>query len=148
MMATAADYVIAEVEELVELGTLPPMACTHREFSWTLFSGNELQEADRKENRAKACVTWPWVAQAFHLSVAMDSLCSGRWTVIQTTQAETCATGRAGKKGEEDGTVRRREAPSFIAGAWRRNCRDGYYVNLGIALRPCVANYIQRGWKS
>jgi acyl CoA:acetate/3-ketoacid CoA transferase alpha subunit len=24
MMATAADYVIAEVEELVELGTLPP----------------------------------------------------------------------------------------------------------------------------
>ena len=37
VMATAADYMIAEVEEIVELGKLIPTACTRREFLWTRF---------------------------------------------------------------------------------------------------------------
>ncbi len=35
VMATAADYVIAEVEHLVELGEIPRNRCTRRPFTWT-----------------------------------------------------------------------------------------------------------------
>ena len=60
VMATAADYVIAEVEELVELGASAAGKCAHAgNFRERNFSGNELREADREENRAEARVNAP-----------------------------------------------------------------------------------------
>ena len=54
-MATAADYVIAEVEEIVELGELDP-DCVHTPgiFVDAIFQGDELREADRAPHGAKA----------------------------------------------------------------------------------------------
>ena len=48
-MATAADYVIAEVEEMVELGELDP-DCIHTPGIYVdaIFQGSELQEAASK----------------------------------------------------------------------------------------------------
>ena len=58
VMATAADYVIAEVEELVELGTLPPESVhTPGIFVNAIFQGVELRKENRKENGEKTHMT-------------------------------------------------------------------------------------------
>ncbi len=54
-MATAADYVIAEVEHLVELGEIPPdQVHTPGIFVDAIFQGAALREAHREEDRAPA----------------------------------------------------------------------------------------------
>ncbi len=61
VMATAADYVIAEVEEIVELGALPPESGAHAgNFRERDFSGRELRKANRKENGAQARMKPRW----------------------------------------------------------------------------------------
>ena len=52
MMATAADYVIAEVEELVDLGRSIPIAFIRREFLSTLFSRERTTKSGSKRDRA------------------------------------------------------------------------------------------------
>src|SRR6202051_1438329 len=54
MMATAADYVIAEVEELVELGTLPP-DCVHTPgiFVDAIFQGSNYKKPIEKRTVRK-----------------------------------------------------------------------------------------------
>ena len=61
VMATAADYVIAEVEELVELGTLAP-ECVHTPgiFVNAIFQGANYEKKNREENGAKARVASGW----------------------------------------------------------------------------------------
>ena len=56
VMATAADYVIAEVEELVELGDAAAgIRCTRREFSWTRFSrAQTTRSASKREQCGSA----------------------------------------------------------------------------------------------
>src|ERR1700687_1935273 len=54
MMATAADYVIAEVEELVELGTLPPDGVhTPGIFVDAIFQGNNYEKRIEKRTVRK-----------------------------------------------------------------------------------------------
>jgi 3-oxoacid CoA-transferase subunit A len=54
VMATAADYVIAEVEELVELGTLPPESVhTPGIFVNAIFQGVNYEKAIEKRTVRK-----------------------------------------------------------------------------------------------
>ena len=53
VMATAADYVIAEVEELVELGALDPDAYTRPAFTWTQFFRARLMRSRSKSARCR-----------------------------------------------------------------------------------------------
>ena len=62
-MATAADYVIAEVEHLVELGEIPPdQVHTPGIYVDAIFQGARLREAHRKANRAQARLECPVTA--------------------------------------------------------------------------------------
>ena len=54
-MATAADYVIAEVEQLVEVGDIPPDEVhTPGIFVDAIFEGQQLREAHRETDAARA----------------------------------------------------------------------------------------------